>query len=581
MTRTSRTGRAAGLVIASAFLLSNSFAQEPTAGTDPLAGTLGIEDFSDLPGSPTDTGAASVVINHEELYFSFDGTTGPGKIYQSETCTALVGGLTAYPCVKYVPGIRGQAVELGKGATIAVQDDLDPRKVPQVTMTAWIKRTDNSHASGFLFSDANGSGGYPHLGFYGGKLTAKAGRFTMRFEDQIAQPPLDEWTFVAAVWDYQARTLRVYSGDSSVTYSDLQMDTAPGSRDIPTSHPTFAAPGAASTEKQPYYFIGGSSFKHLGRTTWSTPIDEVRVFKRALSDDEIATLRSGGTLAQAQPGVAIGETEKNNPRAPAFPSGGPGVIDPVKSIGGSVGGGVLGQGTTDTAASRQPTSPVSGQTQGVLEERASQGTIPQPTSGASGGASDPSSGGTRTTQQALQPAGPHPVGDPVTSNVSGFNSGKSYIIDLVDKFMVRLGWDEKADVPCRLGVFANGGHNRGVELDCPKTVQATILVPFYSENTVDLDGAAVGRLQVCNNGNANQRMKGVRIWGDVINDDGSTVYLQHQDEKSLPNCANWDASVMCPLDTLATGVIVYASDTSGSNEQIVGLSLICRHIGVN
>lgn len=97
---------------------------------------------------------------------------------------------------------------------------------------------------------------------------------------------------------------------------------------------------------------------------------------------------------------------------------------------------------------------------------------------------------------------------------------------------------------------------------------------------MSVSGYAIGCMEVCNNDNANGRLKGIRIYGTKIESDGSTTYVPISSEESLPNYAIWDAMVLCPGDKMATGLVVHSNDSSGSVEQIVGLQLICRDITV-
>ena len=95
------------------------------------------------------------------------------------------------------------------------------------------------------------------------------------------------------------------------------------------------------------------------------------------------------------------------------------------------------------------------------------------------------------------------------------------------------------------------------------------------------ENVGIGRIRVCNR-NSNDRLKGIQIWGDQINADGTTTYREETDSEEFPNCnGHWSSSVLCPGDTLATGLVVHANDLGGDDRaEIVGLRLICRSIGV-
>ena len=51
----------------------------------------------------------------------------------------------------------------------------------------------------------------------------------------------------------------------------------------------------------------------------------------------------------------------------------------------------------------------------------------------------------------------------------------------------------------------------------------------------------------------------------------------------VTNCARWSGPKLCPNDHVGTGLVVHTDDRSGGGEnaeQIVGLRLICRSVGV-
>ena len=92
------------------------------------------------------------------------------------------------------------------------------------------------------------------------------------------------------------------------------------------------------------------------------------------------------------------------------------------------------------------------------------------------------------------------------------------------------------------------------------------------------DASAISRIQVCHNDRDNRRMKGLRIYGSRIGTDGSIIQENNADATELPNCRRWAPAVICPADTMGTGLVIHATEASGTNQQIVGLQLICREI---
>ena len=227
----------------------------------------------------------------ELLYLPFDGDASPGRIYQGDRCTPVDGGEAATPCVKYVAGKFGRALEVGNAAVVAVPLDLDPHKIPRITVTAWI-RLPRSYGSfsGIIFSD--GPDGLPVLQTSGGSVLMRGGRSKTRHPDRLGKLPLEEWVLVAGVWDYRARTMRVHEGNVYQTFTDLNMDLDPKRRHVRADTRTWKGPGGATGK---YVFVGSMDFLSFALPAKRMQIDDVRVFPRALSVKEIAEIARGHT----------------------------------------------------------------------------------------------------------------------------------------------------------------------------------------------------------------------------------------------------------------------------------------------
>ncbi len=171
-------------------------------------------------------------------------------------------------------------------------------------------------------------------------------------------------------------------------------------------------------------------------------------------------------------------------------------------------------------------------------------------------------------QQALAPdRKPRPVGAPKLSGLSGYEGEEIDMFDMRSEFIHTMTWWEKNNRPCRL------------ELNGDKAVGCSDL--YLSPQTVSLgDDTAIGSIEVCSTSNDNQRMKGIRVSGDKVNADGSTTYWPNASTARRPNCSEWHKAVLCPSNTLATGVVLHRNRGGLSNEEIVGLQLICRAIGM-
>jgi hypothetical protein len=217
------------------------------------------------------------------------------------------------------------------------------------------------------------------------------------------------------------------------------------------------------------------------------------------------------------------------------------------------------------------------------------GTIDQPLYTLPSQSSDSSAGANVDTTRPARL--PRPVGPAHVSSVSGEQGKPTYSMDLQDKFLTTITWWEKNDRPCGIHIEGAAAGNQG-ELtkqffDCGSMMdwvfdQGTSLVELPATGmTADFAGRGIGALQVCSNTNRNRRMKGLRISGDWIGTDASIHGANLEDSLELPNCRQWQTTVLCGQSQLATGLIVHITRSSGRDEQIVGLQLICRAIALD
>jgi hypothetical protein len=232
------------------------------------------------------------------LYVTFDGNGAPGEYYAKDTCLAKVVKNTAdgYPCIQYVEGHDGQAIQFGQYSALAVPLDIDPQSHPQLTITAWVKR-DNTGANGYIAGTGNNKG-IPYLLLRNGQLTAMAGDQWRVNVDGIKHLPIDEWTFVAGVWDHDAGTLRLRSGSSEGKIDFGQPETVYEQK--LWRH--------RDTSLRRTVFIGAQDFSGFGWPTKTLQIDDVRIYGTALSDDELDALASGVNVVA---GAQLAETQDN------------------------------------------------------------------------------------------------------------------------------------------------------------------------------------------------------------------------------------------------------------------------------
>ena len=197
-------------------------------------------------------------------------------------------------------------------------------------------------------------------------------------------------------------------------------------------------------------------------------------------------------------------------------------------------------------------------------------------------------GGKAMTAANFLTGRPVPSGETSLTAVAGRAGEMQRTLEFSNAFLTGIYWKETSDAPCRMGIVGWRPSQDGSEagevrdtLTLGSACRDPIIALWDSGNSVDLDHpseAAVGRIEVCNNTNRRYRLKGIRIWGDRINDDGSSTYVPNSDQRALPNCDTWSGSMLCGSGKAATGLVVHASDVGGGNGEITGLQLICRSI---
>jgi hypothetical protein len=193
-------------------------------------------------------------------YYPFDGDT---RDYSGNGNHATNNGAT------FVSGKSGQALHFdGKNTYVSAPVNINPDKMPQMTMTAWArcdrapssKETVISHDPGgyrrtLCIDDRGGGLGWSAFSGSGGVLG-------------YTPVTVGEWVFLAAVYDQNAGKVWLYVNDKS-----------------------YHEDGTLSA---------GWDYINIGRNPsfgdyFSGDIDEVRIYNHALSASEIATLYKGQT----------------------------------------------------------------------------------------------------------------------------------------------------------------------------------------------------------------------------------------------------------------------------------------------
>lgn len=197
-------------------------------------------------------------------------------------------------------GAAGKALQFDGRSHIELPLDINPGVLPQLTFTAWVRADEVGPIRQVMSHDDGGfdrSLGIDHRGG-GSGWSAFAGSGGV-----VGFKPVQKgrWTFVAAVWDQAAGTVRLHIDDE-----------------------VFERRGQT----------GGSGFKvNLARNPgfgefFSGALDDVRFYGRALSRDEIALIQSGLSPDRGAAGGGRDYTSPGvTPAAPAAPGGAQGGRD--------------------------------------------------------------------------------------------------------------------------------------------------------------------------------------------------------------------------------------------------------------
>lgn len=491
------------------------------------------------------------------LHFPLDGSpqvhgsaAGDAKVYVAAGGTAPT----------TVPGKHGQALRFDGTASIAMPFSLDLQAYPAVTVTAWVKLDPDSNGQRTVFSAGNGN--VSRLTVYGDRAYFIAARGSLMFGSGM---PRDEWVFVAGTVDVASARLSVHQGEErrdreGITTANLYP---------PSSYRNPDDPSLPATR---YVFVGSHGFKQWPARQMA--IDDVRVYAGAMSQEQVAALRT----------AALVESYAAAPAAPAA-----GGSAPSGAAAATFGGVLTDENVADLGRAREGRQPVdityaseeealaaaerrereAGQEelnrqQNELEARRRAEADP-----AQPAVEDPPRTGT-----------PYPVGEPKFSAVAGHAGANQQMLDLRDRFLNEIRWVEGLDTPCRVYVNDAGGSAMQLDVGC---------TDLGDDKTVRLADAVIGSISVCSTGASNKRLKGIRVSGSRVNEDGTLTYVPASSQAYLPNCETWSSLQLCPIgpDHVATGVVVHSNQTStaffshdGSDRQIVGLQLICRQVGL-
>lgn len=533
------------------------------------------------------------------LHFPLDGTPAVAGSAAGDSRLYLFDG---GPAPTTVPGRIGNALHFSGKAAIAMPFKLDPVTYPQVTITAWV-RLDASPYGGTIFSAGNGNVPKLMVNVNRNNITAARGSLIAK-----SGMPRDEWVFVAGVVDVRAARLENVQGEAAITAEGVNV----GNLYPPSS---YRNPDDPSLPAMPYVFVGSHGFGQWRASGMA--IDDVRVYASALTPGQVAAIReaggatiavadsagagtcSGGTACATGTYCAVDGSCYPNSQLPvgylppadgSAPAGGPAFhqaplteesLAHAEEIRDENAAPVITYASEEEALAAEERR----QREAAEAELARQQNELEATRRATESAS-----GSETSGDPMDAGTPYPVGEMRFSGVAGAVGQNKRTLDLQDKFMHRIAWFESSDSPCRIAI-AGADVASEVQLDvgCPKNIRPFGLFLSDQARSVELTNSVIGAIAVCNNNpralyNEALRLKGIRVSGERINDDGSTTYVPASDEDSLRNCAQWSIPNLCPVNPthLATGLIVHSNDSgsTGNNEDIVGLQLVCRQVGI-
>jgi hypothetical protein len=167
-----------------------------------------------------------------------------------------------------------------------------------------------------------------------------------------------------------------------------------------------------------------------------------------------------------------------------------------------------------------------------------------------------------------------------TTGISGVEgAGVSPIGETPGNGLRGIGWYEKGDVPCKFESYMRNANNGG------KTFFGKYwngcVGNFGSEKTVTLDDARqfVRGIAVCDSGNLNSRIKGIRLYKakvwktkKVIDE----VYPSKSEKRT--NCKTWRKAVFCSDGAIATSAVIHWDFSGKSSQAAVGISLECQDV---
>lgn len=500
-----------------------------------------------------------------DAYYPFDGTLADasGNGYDGLMITRE-GDEPGPP--QFVDGRFGRALHVTGGNAMRAFLDLHYDACPQFTFTAWFQLPSLGQ-SGNQYIVSTGTGGNPGIRVSGKSLIVSGQGNGLGQSDAVRDA--SSWFFVAAVYDYKARTYTLYWRNRSQEGKLSESPYAP----------------------EDSFWVGTNNDSMSG-TAGSLYVDDLRIYGRALSADEVreastsrpsatapvagaAALPACNTHAECGPGTycALDNTCHPDRHAPKRDIQVGQLQVPLISLNppGDSDGPTLAelqQQLAERNASRVDVSDYESPT-ALLEEMRS--------ADAERRANSPPE---EPPPQRESTDPPKVVGwrlsdsDVNQTPVSGTGGEIVRVLDMEDRALSGIEIFEPNNVPCFIRLHAAGDRPGESLNECTTTVIPAIDLSVW--NVAVIDPAAVTSARVCHSFQGNNRVKGILVSGYMIKEDGSTGFYQ-QGQGDGPNCSSWQSVIFCDTGYVASGIVAHFKDRNLS-ESLTGIQLICRKI---
>lgn len=174
---------------------------------------------------------------------------------------------------------------------------------------------------------------------------------------------------------------------------------------------------------------------------------------------------------------------------------------------------------------------------------------------------------------------PVPTGPVRYSSVAGRVGIGQETLTLDKAFLSGIAWDVSEGAACAIGLLARGGGEGPATVQRCQSGLSLRAEDFKSSLDIDLGNLGAARMQVCET--ATGAVGGVQLWGSAIDAQGALFYQSQGAQEATDQCVRWSPSVLCPVDQIATGLVVhFAAPGEDGLAAVSGLQLVCREVTV-